>query len=89
MGDVLQFPARRNTRPALGLGEIRSFKDFGPPADPAIEARVQDFMPVAARVVRLFPDAEIAEMLAYAAARLERSGFDMFVPSPKPNEIAS
>jgi hypothetical protein len=67
---VIQFPARGNTR---------SMDDFLKQAPAtAIDQRKDELMPRAREVMKQFPPEAIAVMLAYAAARLERTGFKMF-----------
>lgn len=73
--NVIEFPRRHNAEPR----KLESFADLTP-TDAALEQRAVELLPIVCETMARFPDAVIAEMLAYAAARLERVGFKMFRP---------
>ena len=76
---VIEFPGHNRRWDGALLKRIESFADLVP-TDAALESRADELLPEAERCLAIFrdqPDA-IAEMLAYAAARLERVGFKMF-----------
>jgi hypothetical protein len=73
---IIEFPCR-NRRADVGLRQIHSFADLVP-TDPAIDARAAELMPEALQTLKYFSAEEVAEMLTYSAARLERVGFKMF-----------
>jgi hypothetical protein len=70
---IIEFPTHRR---ASATREISNFADLAT-TDGTIEERAEELMPVAFNMLLLFPPEAIAEMLAYAAARLERYGFKM------------
>lgn len=57
--------------------QLHSFTDLVC-SDKELEARTAELLPQAFEAIDKFPAQAIAEMLAYSAARLERSGFKVF-----------
>ncbi|GLV24165.1 hypothetical protein [Sphingobium sp. TomTYG45] len=51
--------------------------------DDDLERRVEELMPTVLETAEIFGPVIIADMLAYAAARLERIGFEMFPCAPR------
>jgi hypothetical protein len=69
---VINFPTKRSSEPR----KLESFADLTP-TDAALDDRAAALIPAAQETIARFPPDAIAEMLAYAAARLERVGFRM------------
>lgn len=67
--NVIRFPKSRPLTP-IDLGVAHG--------DESLDDRVQRLLPMAYETIDRFPADAIAEMLCYAAARLERTGFSMF-----------
>lgn len=77
MNNVIEFPGRHR---GPALKKIGSFADFTP-TDSSIDERANDLLAQAQETVSRFDSRAVAQMLAYAAARLERTGFNMFPDS--------
>ena len=74
--EIITFPGRaKATEPK----QFYSFADLVP-TDSDLESRAAELLPRALETIDQFPPEAIAEMLAYAAARLERVGFKVFRP---------
>lgn len=71
---------RANERERVGdLVPIRgSICDHLASRDPGLDSRANELLSEAEQVIKLFPSETVAEMLAYAAARLERFGYVTF-----------
>lgn len=61
------------------MRQLHSFADLAP-CDAELDQRAAALRPKASAILRQFPPEAVADMLAYAAARLERTGFQMFQP---------
>jgi hypothetical protein len=71
---VIEFPKKMRDERSLS-----SFDDLVT-TSPEIDERAAELKSRALDTVHQFPPEAIAEVLAYAAARLERVGFKMFRP---------
>lgn len=81
--NVIPFPRRSamNNPYDPSPREIFSFSDFfDQGGDVALDRRATELLPAALEMLELFPAAPVAEIIAYAAARLERTGFKIFNP---------
>jgi hypothetical protein len=75
--NVIDFHTRKIIgKRSAEIRRLRSMADLGEP-DPWVDKRAAQLMDDARAVVRMFPAEAVAEMIAYAAARLERTGFRM------------
>jgi hypothetical protein len=81
--NVIQFPTLSRSDLSLQDRKLTSMNDLCL-TDPSVDARAAELKDRALESMRIFPPEVIGEMLAYAAARLERTGFKMFpVPADR------
>ncbi len=74
MAVIPLHPRKAASRP---IARLTSFTDLVP-CDCELDERAADLLPRAQEAIDRFPPEAIADMIAYAAARLERVGFQMF-----------